>query len=150
MRRTIVYGLALVILAGFAGQAGQVGATTQQQESRRERQGRFQWVDPGTWTPREEQLTYEWALERWPVPGGTPKFVAVGQCESGWNRLANNAGRYLGLFQHAATSWAGRVSTYMPRWLRVGPFTRWRNSRTQIFVTARMVNGGGWGPWTCA
>lgn len=162
MKRIVIYGLALVILAGFAGQAVQEAAATRlpdsrvvaaqdaNQETRRERQGRFQWVDPGTWTAREEQLTVEWALKRWPVAGGTSFFTAVGQCESGWNRFASNGGRYLGLFQHAASSWSGRVVAYVPRWLRVGLFTRWTNSRTQIIVTARMVNLYGWSAWSCA
>jgi hypothetical protein len=89
-------------------------------------------------------------LARWSVDGGVSKFVDVGSCESGWNRLASNGGNYLGLFQHSATYWAGRVSHYMPDRWKLGPWARWRNSRAQIVTTARMVHGSGWGAWSCA
>lgn len=116
----------------------------------RERTCRFQFLDKATWTAREERRTTECVLARWSVDGGEPKFIDVGDCESGWNRFASNGGRYLGLFQHAATSWLGRVRSYLPQGWRVGPWTRWRNSRSQIVVTARMVHGSGWGAWSCA
>jgi hypothetical protein len=83
------------------------------------------------------------------VPGGLSKFRSVISCESGWWRLAYNAaGPYVGLAQHALASWFYRVKAYKPVWwtLRNG----WRNSRSQIVVTARMVNAVGWGPWSCA
>jgi hypothetical protein len=120
------------------------------QEDLRERTCRFQWMDPGTWTAREEYRTSLCVLQRWPVSGGMAKFHQVGDCESGWSRLASNGGRYLGLFQHAAQYWSSRVSWAMPEMWRVGPWTRWKNSRSQIVTTARMVNGSGWGPWSCA
>lgn len=88
-------------------------------------------------------------LERWSVDGGLSKFRAVGDCESGWWRFANNGGSYLGLFQHAASSWYGRVSASMPTRWKVGPWTRWTNSRAQIVTTAVMVHNGGWSPWSC-
>jgi Ni/Co efflux regulator RcnB len=148
-KRIVTAAIAASLLAGAMGPPSNA-QEAQQQESRRERRGRFQWVDPGTWTAREERLTTAWAVQRWPVEGGTTKFTAVGACESGWNRFAYNPNGHAGLFQHDTGAWSGRVSTYIPRWLRAGPFTRWTNSRSQIIVTARMVNLYGWGAWTCA
>lgn len=116
----------------------------------RERQCRFQWIDAATWTAREERRTAECVVQRWGVEGGLSKLIAVGNCESGWYRFASNGGSYLGLFQHAASAWYWRVRSYMPDGWRVGPWTRWANSRSQIVTTVRMVNSGGWGPWTCA
>lgn len=156
MRRAVVYAAAIAALwmggamgppSSFAGaRLSDSGAT--EPAHTRERQCRFQWIQDAIWTPLEERLTTECVLDRWSVAGGISKFTAVGQCESGWNRLASNAGRYLGLFQHAASAWVSRVRAYEPRgWdLR----QRWQNSRAQIVVTARMVHAGGWGPWACA
>lgn len=110
---------------------------------------RFQSLMRPTWTPLEEQLAAECAIHKWPVYGGYQLFYAVADCESGWNRLASNAGRYVGLFQHAAAYWQGRVAAAQPDWGKaLSP--RWQNSRTQIVVTARMVHDSGWGPWSCA
>lgn len=161
MKRVVVTAAIAATLAGWA-----IGPPSNAAEARladsqtaapgdanrqlRERTCRFQWLDPGTWTAREERRTTDCVLARWPVEGGEPKFVAVGACESGWWRFANNGGSYLGLFQHAASAWYWRVRSYMPDGWRVGPWTRWTNSRAQIVVTARMVHAGGWGPWSCA
>ncbi len=112
-------------------------------------QCRFQWLDRGVWTAREEDRTARCVLERWPVLGGLAKFRAVIGCESGWSRFAYNPnGPYVGLAQHALSSWPYRVSAYRPAWWRLRP--GWMNSRTAITITARMVNAGGWGPWSCA
>lgn len=171
MRRVISAGLALALLTGIAqGQARQEAAATRlshlqvaggqdaTQQTRRERQCRFQWVDRATWTDREERLTAECVVARWAVSGGLPKFLAVGTCESGRNRFAFNPnGPFLGWFQHWGkeiredfTVWDSRVRAWMPRWWRIGPWTRWTNTRSQMVVTARMVAAGGWGPWSCA
>lgn len=114
------------------------------------RQCRFQWVDKPLWTAREERLTAKCAVDHWSVYGGLSKFIAVGSCESGWYRFANNGGNYLGLFQHSASAWYYRTRSYIPIKWRWGQWDRWTNSRAQIIVTARMVHMGGWGPWTCA
>jgi hypothetical protein len=110
---------------------------------------RFQWMDRGVWTQHEEDVT-AWCVERkWPVFGGLAKLRAVISCESGWSRFAYNAGGpYVGLAQHALASWSSRVKAYEPTWWDLRP--GWRNSRTQIVVTARMVQAEGWGPWACA
>jgi hypothetical protein len=116
---------------------------------RAEAECRFQWLDHGVWTAREEWRTTECVLDHWPVSGGDTFFRAVIDCESGWSRLAFNAGGpYVGLGQHALASWPYRVRAYEPTWWDLRP--GWRNSRTQIVVTARMVQAEGWGAWTCA
>jgi hypothetical protein len=115
----------------------------------RTRECRFQGLDKGIWTQREEDRTTWCVLERWPVPGGLTKFRAVGSCESGWWRLAyNSGGPYVGLFQHALSSWYDRVRSYAPEWWHLRSW--WGNSRTMIVVTARMVEAVGWSPWSCA
>ena len=111
---------------------------------------RFQSLQAGTWTAAEERFTLECAVGHWQIPGGIDQAVAVGNCESGWNRLANNGGRYLGLFQHAASSYTGRVNTYEPAAWDKPLSRRWTNSRGHIVMTVRMVAAGGWGPWSCA
>jgi hypothetical protein len=82
--------------------------------------------------------------DRWPVSGGLRKLIRVGHCESGWSRLATN-GRYVGLFQHDAGAWGYRVRRYEPQLWDLQP--GWRNPRTQITVTVRMVRDEGWSPW---
>ena len=121
------------------------------QQEMREKQCRYQWVDKGTWTAREERLTAGCVVNRWGVIGGLPTLIRVGDCESGWYRFASNAGNYLGIFQHAADYWMARVTSMMPDAWKVGPWWRWTNPRSQIVTTVRMVNGaGGWGAWVCA
>jgi hypothetical protein len=108
---------------------------------------RFQHLDRGTWTQREEDRTARCVLKRFgPVPGGFPELRAVGDCESGWYRLAYNPAGYVGLFQHDLSAWADRVARWSDPWtLR----SRWQNSRSQIVVTVRMAHAYGWGGWSC-
>ncbi len=115
----------------------------------RSQQCRFQSLEPARWTEREEQRT-AWCLQaKWAVPGGYTKLYDVIDCESGWSRFAYNpGGPYVGLAQHHLASWAGRVAAYAPRHWELRP--GWRNSRTQLVVTVRMVRAVGWGPWSCA
>jgi hypothetical protein len=117
----------------------------------RNKECRFQNVDPGTWTDHEERLTLDCVVAKWPVPGGVSEAWSVGMCESHMYRLANNGGNYLGLFQHSATYWPDRVSHQMPDGWKIGPWQRWTNSRSQIVTTARMVHySGSWSAWSCA
>lgn len=163
MRRAVVYAAAIAaVLAGLAMGPPEALASTrladsqasrsgEQQQQIRERTCRFQWLDRGTWTPREEHRTLVCVVDRFgPIYGGVPKAQAVGECESHWYRLASNGGAFLGLFQHAASAWYWRVRSYMPLGWRVGPWSSWKNSRAQIVVTVRMVHAGGWSPWSCA
>ena len=152
MTRTIIFGLTLV-LAAFLVRDGVTPAAAgpNAHQQAREKQCRFQWLDPGTWTAREERKTAECIVAKWGVVGGLGELIAVGDCESGWYRFASNGGRYLGLFQHAADYWSERVQHAMPDGWKVGPWARWTNSRSQIVTTVRMVNGaGGWSAWSCA
>ena len=111
------------------------------------KQCRFQSLENRIWSDREERLTAECAARRFDV--GLETFFRIGSCESGWNRLAYNpAGPYLGIFQHAANSWAGRVRAYRPRGWGIEP--AWTNSRTQVVVSARMMRDVGTSPWGCA
>ena len=150
MQRALVTAAIAATLAGMA--IGPPAASADdRQDQVRERQCRFQWVDPGTWTAREEQRTLACVVQHFgPIDGGVDKARQVGSCESGWYRLASNGGDYLGLFQHAATAWPSRVAWAMPDGWRVGPWSSWRNSRAQIVVTVRMVHASGWGAWSCA
>ena len=119
------------------------------QQEMREKQCRYQWVDPGTWTAKEERRTALCVLARWPVPGGWTEFRSVIGCESGWSRFAYNpAGPYVGLGQHSESSWPGRVAQYSPPLWRLRP--QWFNSRTMLTITARMAHSMGWSPWSCA
>ena len=119
------------------------------QQEMREKQCRYQWVDPGTWTAREERRTTECVLGHWTVPGGPSSFRQIISCESGWNRFAYNAaGPYVGLGQHALSSWMGRVAAYSPPLWDLNP--RWSNSRTMLTITARMMHSVGLSPWSCA
>ncbi len=147
--RAVVYAAAIaLLLSGGATAATEASANTRLQEYR-ERQCRYQWVDPGTWTAREERRTALCVLDRWPVAGGWTTFRQVIGCESGWSRLAfNPVGPYVGLGQHALSAWSARVAAYGPSLWRLNP--RWENSRTMLTVTARMAHSMGWEPWSCA
>ena len=47
--------------------------------------------------------------ERWLCFGGLTTFLRIGQCESSFYRLAYNPnGPYVGIFQHALSSWTSR------------------------------------------
>jgi len=88
-------------------------------------------------------------LDRGPTPGGWETFRATLSCESGWNRLAyNSAGPYVGLGQHALSAWSARVRSYAPSLWDLNP--GWRNSRTMLTITARMMHAEGLSPWACA
>jgi hypothetical protein len=161
MTRAVIAALTLTLLVGGQGEGRQavaeatrltvIYAGSQEKASGkwRQEQCRFQGLDRGVWTQREEDRTTWCVLRRWPVAGGLTKFRAVIGCESGWWRLAYNpGGPYVGLAQHALASWPYRARSYEPTWWHLRP--GWRNSRTQIVVTARMVQAEGWGPWSCA
>jgi hypothetical protein len=87
------------------------------------------------------------AADRWPVPGGAEKAICIAQRESGLIPTASSpSGEYLGLFQHSAAAWPDRYAEWTrPAWaLRASAL----NGRTNAVVTVRMVNAGGWGPWS--
>jgi hypothetical protein len=150
MTKAIGFGLALIAAAFLArGYTEPVNAAPNHQQEMREKQCRYQWMDQGTWTAREERRTASCVLSRWTVPGGLTAFNRIVGCESGWNRFAfNPAGPYVGLGQHALQSWPARVRSYSPRLWDLP--SRWQNSRTMITVTARMMHSVGLSPWSCA
>jgi hypothetical protein len=109
---------------------------------------RFQSLQRGTWTDREERATTRCAVAKW-LPGELSKVFQVMACESGMNRLARN-GIYVGLFQHIQSAFPGRVRSFEPPTWDSELSTKWENSRSQIVMSVRMARAVGWGPWTCA
>lgn len=97
------------------------------------------------------------AEDRWDVPGGAPKAIAVAECESGLWPWAHGNGN-LGIFQQREPYWVGRARTYLERsWFSAH---RWERiltvpqgaylARANVLVSIRMAHRGGWGPWSCA
>ena len=154
MLKTLTYGTLLVLAAFFSKTwITQAHAEPSHQQEMRQKQCRYQWMDPGTWTAREERATSLCVLNRWSVPGGRSTFDSILSCESNWNRLAfNPAGPYVGLGQHALSAWPSRVRSYAPPLWKLPD--RWQNSRTMITVTARMMHAigadGVESQWSCA
>lgn len=149
MKRVVVAALTAGLLAGVAGGPLTTVEASQHADSRQERECRFQHLDKAIWTAREEWRTARCVTTKWAIPGGLSKLLSVGNCESGMNRLAwNPNGPYVGLFQHSLSAWPYRLVSYEPEWWALRD--RWKNSRTAITVTVRMVQAQGWGAWTCA
>lgn len=149
MKRLVMTALTAALVTGIAAARPPEASANDRpiEASWRWHQCRMQSLEHGTWTAREERLTTACVLARWSVPGGT--FDRIISCESGWNRLAYNpSGPYVGLGQHALSSWTSRVRSYAPRYWRLSP--RWQNSRTMITITARMMHSVGLSPWSCA
>jgi len=145
-------GLAYFILGVFIGLligALMLLAVPAHASSWRQEHCRFQSLQRGVWTQREELRTARCLVRHFPIPGGFEKLQDVIACESGWNRLAYNpSGPYVGLGQHALAYWEPRVDAYTPRGWELKP--SWRNSRTMLTITVRMVAAVGWSPWSCA
>jgi hypothetical protein len=153
MTRTLTFGIALIAIALFTRDVVEpVRAGSNRQQEMRERQCRFQWLDPGIWTDAEERRTAVCVVDHFGgVVGGLPKVISVGACESGWWRFAYNPNGHAGLFQHDVGAWPYRVRSAMPAGWKVGPWERWQNPRSQLVVTVRMVNwDGDWSQWSCA
>ena len=149
MNRLLRSATIAVTLAGIA--MGPPANALNRQQELRQRQCRYQWLDPGTWTDREERRTAACVVDHFGVVGGLDTLIQFGDCESHWWRFANNGGSYLGIFQHAASYWPSRVRSAMPDGWKVGAWERWTNPRSQIVTTVRMVNGAGsWSAWSCA
>jgi len=150
MLKTLMLGTLLILAAFFSKTwITQAQAEPAHQQEMRERQCRYQWMDPGTWTAREERRTALCVLERWTVPGGWTQLRSTVDCESSWNRLAfNPSGPFVGLGQHALSAWPSRVASYSPPLWNLHP--QWRNSRTMLTVTIRMMHSVGTSPWSCA
>jgi hypothetical protein len=96
------------------------------------------------------------AATRWDVEVTTSLRVA--KCESSMWPWANNGGKFLGVYQHAASSWVDRVNTYLrPRWFNDRQWNRLHTTpggaflaRANVIMSMRMVHQGGWSPWACS
>jgi hypothetical protein len=101
----------------------------------------------------EDQGVQDWvrdlircAERRWEVPGGAEKAICIAQAESGLDpKAVSEDGTYVGLFQHSAAAWPDRYEEWTRRAWALDE--RPLNGRTNVIVTIRMVNAGGWGPW---
>ncbi|MBI4260285.1 MAG: hypothetical protein HY658_06925 [Actinobacteria bacterium] len=71
-----------------------------------------------------------------------PTSIRVARCESGFDPGEYYNG-HAGVYQHALKYWPGRAKTY--------GFAGWSayNGRANVYVTMRMVDDGGWNPWSC-
>ena len=149
MKRSLLVVVAATVLLGAL--APEATAETRQHQ-RIEREMRtdcqFDFITGQPWTDWEEKLTARCLVQKFPVSGGLPKLDSVISCESGWYRFASNGGGYLGLGQHAASAWYGRVHAYEPANWNLKP--AWSNSRSNLTVTGRMAHSVGWSPWGCA
>jgi hypothetical protein len=160
MKRALMTAAIAVLLAGGAMAGHQASAGSPAADSPasgkpkasewRSQECRFGGLTKGGWAQREVVLTIECAVRKWPVSGGVPFAVQVAACESGLRADASNDGRYLGVYQHAASYWPSRRAHFNPgAWdkaLDVSAF----NARSNVVVAIRMAHSGGWGPWSCA
>jgi hypothetical protein len=151
VRRAVVYAAAIALLLSGGATAATEASDKARQQEIRERTCRYQWLDPGTWTAREERRTAACVVEKFGVIGGLETLWRVGDCESSWFRFAYNPNGHAGIFQHDIDAWSARVRSAMPEGWKVGPWWRWQNPRAQVVTTVRMVNwNGGWSAWSCA
>lgn len=110
---------------------------------------RFGGLQPRAWTVKEIRSTIACAQERWPVPGRTPKALAVARCESGPDLKDPGHDAYLGTFQHSARYWPARYRNLAPDWSKaLSPDGV--NPRSNVVIAIRLAHIGGWGPWSCA
>jgi hypothetical protein len=154
LRRTIVHGLALLILAGVAGQAGQEeGATRPLQYRAAGAQDARQEVGP---CPIRWKAAYyqhgdtdpvrriiRCAVRRWAVPGGVTQAFSVAGCEDGFRPDAFNPTGCSGygcfsIYQQHGRWWYPRAEALLPdRWeVGHGPF----NARANVLVSVQMVH----------
>lgn len=86
--------------------------------------------------------------ERYQVPGGSAKALAVARCESSLDPNSDN-GTHVGLYQHAKTLWTARWRKYA---LPLGLPNLPRDPFVNALVTMRMATDLdiGWDPWSCA
>lgn len=97
--------------------------------------------------------------ERWPA-GGSSRAIQIADCESSLWPWANNGGNYLGLYQHSASAWVGRVHNYLrPRWFNDQQWDRLRTvpsgaflARANVIISLRIAHSAGWSGmwWSCA
>ncbi len=110
------------------------------------------------WTPRLMKGLIRCAVDRWPVPGGKSKAIAVAQCESGlWPWAVG--GDNIGLYQHKKAYWFDRVDKFLKRrWFKTRQWDILQNdyrgafiARANVILSIRMVHSSwSWSAWSCA
>lgn len=85
------------------------------------------------------------AVERWAVPGGAEKALAVARCESGLWYLSGKGSAHVGIYQHSVYYWPDRAAAY--GFAGFDPL----NGRANIMVAIQYAHDHGWGAWSgCA
>lgn len=99
------------------------------------------------------------------IPGQISTALRVGGRESGlrpWARNPSEPGAcqtyvrtpegpsygYCGTYQHGARYWHTRVTLLPERAFPRAPFIGPFQERANVWITAKMVKRGGWGPWS--
>lgn len=94
--------------------------------------------------PAQVEKLIRCAAERWSVPGGPDKAVAVARCESGMNPYREGSG-VGGVFQHSLRYWPERATRF--------GFDGWSvyNGRANVMVAIQYAHLYGWSAWSgCA
>jgi hypothetical protein len=101
-----------------------------------------------TWTSREVRQEIRCATQKWPVPGGATRAIAIALCESGTDLQDAGGDGYAGPFQQSERYWPDRRRHYKPAgWeLARNP----AHPRANVIVSIRQAHGSGWGAWSCA
>lgn len=78
----------------------------------------------------------------------TAQYVARRETGNTYDPNAYNPSGCAGIFQHMLRYWRGRAIAFLPLWrfpnrTTVSAF----NALANVWVTARMVKAGRWGPW---
>ena len=78
------------------------------------------------------------------------KFIAVGNCESGWQSEPRRYSRHHGPLQYLTSTFDSHMS-YFPKYRRWhGLVWNVHHVRSQIMIAARYIRFHGWSPWSCA
>jgi hypothetical protein len=110
---------------------------------------RYQYVDGRAgWSTVEVRYTIRCSAEKFGVSVTTAMYVAnreSGFHQYAWNHSGCGGAGCLGIFQHHAAYWPGRVHLIPDKFKPYGSSAF--NARTNILVTMAMVRQGGWSPW---
>lgn len=101
-----------------------------------------------SWTDWEVERTIACTARKFGVSVSTALYVANRESrlnEWAWNDYSDAAG----LYQHLIRYWPARADAFpdWQRWMKIRS-DRWNNPRIQALVTMKMVQQGGWGPWS--
>lgn len=90
--------------------------------------------------PAQVEKLIRCAVDRWSVPGGADKAVAVARCESGMNPYREGSG-VGGVFQHSLRYWPDRATRF--------GFDGWSvyNGRANVMVAIQYAHLYGWSAW---